>query len=244
MTTLAAAAHGVCMTPYRCYHRLRRRSVLQPIFAGRRVLIVGTGPSAAELGWIPDDVLICTCKDGLGLFAERAQRSRVDVYASIRSRLQTEPRLAELLARTRPKVFMSNDPRYIRRTRSLRGLYSSLVYDSGDDNGIVRRLIAPTRVTDIRGSALRLKISTGMRLLHYAIYFGAREIFVIGIDLGQKGYVWGERTSDRPWNHADIDENFIRIVSARYPDIFSLSGNSPIARYLPCRSLDGRERRA
>jgi hypothetical protein len=244
MTTLAAAAYGVYMTPYRCYHRLRRRSVLKPIIAGQRVLIVGTGPSAAELGWIPDDVLICTCKDGLSLFAERTQRRRVDIYASIRSRLQTEPRLPELLSRTRPKILMSNDPRYIRRRRNLRGFYSTLVWDSGDDNALVGRLIAPLSVREIRGSALRLKLSTGMRLLHYAIYFCASEIYLIGIDLGQKGYVWGERTADRPWNHADIDENFLRIVSARYHNIFSLSSNSPIARYLPCRRLDGDERRA
>jgi hypothetical protein len=241
MMAFVAAARDACMVPYWYYHRLRRNSVLKPMFMGRRVLIAGTGPSAAELGWIPDDVLICTCKDGLHLFAERTQRSRVDVYASIGSRLRNERRLPELFARTRPRVFISSDVKYVRRSHTLRGLYSRLVYDSGEDNGIVRKLIAPLSVRDIRGNAFREKISTGMRLLHYAVYFGAREIYLIGIDLGHNGYVWGERKADRPWNHADIDENFIKIMSTRYTNLFTLSSDSPIARYLPYRRLCGRE---
>ena len=242
MTLLVAAARYACLTPYWGYHRLRRNAVLKPLFAGRRVLIAGTGPTAAELGSIPDDVVICTCKDGLQLFAERTPRNRVDLYASIGSRLRTEPRLAELFARTRPRVFMSNDMGFVRSRRELRGLYSTAVYDAGENNTIVDKLIAPLSIRDIRGTAYRLKLSTGMRLLHYAVHFGAREIYLIGIDLGQKGYVWGERKANRPWNHADIDENFIRILAAKYPRIFTLSSNSPIARYLPSRSLCGRER--
>jgi hypothetical protein len=237
MTLLVAAARYACLTPYWGYHRLRRNAVLKPMLAARRVLIVGTGPTAAELGSIPDDVVICTCKDGLHLFAERSDRRAVDIYASIGSRLRTEPRLAELLARTRPRVLMSNDMKYVRRSRELRGLYSTLVYDSGEHNAIVDKLIAPLSVRDIRGTAFRLKLSTGMRLLHYAVHFGASEIYLLGIDLGQKGYVWGERKANRPWNHADIDENFIRIMSTRYGNIFTLSNNSPIARYLPRRRL-------
>jgi hypothetical protein len=207
------------------------------MIAGHRVLIVGTGPSAAELGSIPDDVKVFTCKDGLALFAARAERRRIDIYSCIRSRLQREARLAELLERTRPRILMSNDPKYIRGRRDLRGLYSSLTYDAGDDNTIVHKLIEPLSVDDILGKALRPKISSGMRLLHYAVYFGAREIYLVGIDLGRNGYVWGQRAADRPWNHADIDENFIRTLASRHDNVFSLSMTSPIAEYVPYRTM-------
>jgi hypothetical protein len=237
MTTLATAVHDVRMAAYRCYHRLHGRSVLKPMIAGQRVLIVGTGPSAAELESIPGDVKIFTCKDGLSLFARRPERRRIDIYSCIRSRLQGERRLAELLERTRPRIFMSNDLQYVRCRRDLRGLYSSLAYDAGEDNTIVRKLIEPLSVDDIRGNALRPKISSGMRLLHYAVYFGAREIYLIGIDLGRNGYVWGQRAPNRPWNHADIDENFISALSTRHDNVFSLSSTSPIAEYVPYRPL-------
>jgi hypothetical protein len=210
---------------------------MRAMTAGQRVLIVGTGPSAKELGRIPRGVRIFTCKDGLRLFAERDESHRVDVYSCIRSRLLTEPRLAELFRRTRPTVFMVNDLAYVRRQRELRGLYSTLIYDSGSDNALVRRLIHPLSIRDIRGRALRAKISTGMRLLHYAIFFGAAEIYLLGIDLGYSGYVWGCREVNRPWNHADIDENFLRAVSRRRGNLFSISRNSPIAAYLPTRRL-------
>jgi hypothetical protein len=239
MSTLAETARRVGMPLYRSYHRRRTRGILKPLIAGQRVLIVGTGPSAAELGSIPGDVRIFTCKDGLSLFAERAERRHVDVYACIRSRLLREPRLAELFERTRPTVVMSNDVRYVARRQSLRGLYATLVYDAGEDNTIVRKLIAPLSVADICGNALRPKISTGMRLLHYAVHFGAREIYVLGIDLGRDGYVWGSRQPDRPWNHADIDDNFIKTLSARYDHIFSVSPKSPVAEYLPYRPMVG-----
>jgi hypothetical protein len=225
------------MAAYQCYQRARGRSVLKPMIAGQRVLIVGTGPSAAELGPIPDDVRVLTCKDGLSLFATRTQRSRVDVYSCIRSRLQTDARLAELLERTRPTVLMSNDLSYVRRRRNLQGLYSTLVYDSGDDSTVLRKLIAPLSIEDICGRARRAKISTGMRLLQHALYFGARRIYLIGLDFGRDGYVWGERTADRPWNHADIDENFIRRMATLHDNIFSLSSRSPVTEYVPCQTL-------
>jgi hypothetical protein len=222
---------------YLSYHRMRNRSVLRPMIAGQRILIVGTGPSAAELGAIPEDVRIFTCKDGLALFAARPDRRHIDVYAGIRSRLVRETRLAELFERTRPAIIMSNDPAYLRRHPGLRGLSSTLLFDAGDDNTIVNRLIAPLSVRKICGNALRAKISTGMRLLHYAVHLGAREIYLLGIDLGRNGYVWGERQADRPWNHEDIDDNFIEALSRKYGHVFSLSANSPIAEYLPCRSM-------
>ena len=237
MMSVATTVSGLRKAAYRYYHRLHDRSLLTRMIAGQRVLIVGTGPSAAELESIPEDVKIFTCKDGLSLFAKRAERRRIDVYSCIRSRLQGELRLPELLERTRPRILMSNDLQYVRCRRDLRGLYSSLAYDAGEDNDILRKLIEPLSIDDICGNALRPKISSGMRLLQYAIYFGAREVYLIGIDFGRNGYVWGQRRHDRPWNHADIDENFISTLSAKHHNVFSLSSTSPIAEYIPQRLM-------
>lgn len=243
-TVVVSAARAVSRPFYLSFHRMRNRAVLRPVIAGQRVLIVGTGPSAAELGAIPDDVRIFTCKDGLALFAARPERRPIDVYACIRSRLVRETRLAELFERTRPAIVMSNDPKYLQQHPGLRGLSSTLLFDAGDDNTIVDKLIAPLSVRDICGNALRAKISTGMRLLHYAVHLGAREVYLLGIDLGRNGYVWGRREADRPWNHEDIDDNFIAALSRKYDHVFSVSPNSPIAEYLPCRSMTAPPRAA
>lgn len=235
--TATGALRGVGRTLYRCYHHLRSRSMLEPVIRGRRALIVGTGPSAADLGSIPDDVCVLTCKDGLRLFSERSERTHVDVYSCFRSGLERESGLPELFDRTRPGVFVSNDLCYVRNRTDLTGLYGRLMYDVGEDNTMLRRLIRPHTVEEIRGAALRAKTSTGMRLLQYALHFRAREVFLVGIDFGRDGYVWGSREASRPWNHADIDENLVRIVSQRHGNVFSLSASSPAIEYLPHRGF-------
>lgn len=219
------------------YHHFRNEPALRTLLAGRRVLVLGTGPSAAELGAVPDDVVIATCKLGLRLVAERLPGRRVDLYTCFRSSLETYADLVDVFQRTRPRIFMFSDLRYIRRRRDLDGTYSTLLRETGSDNYILRRLIAPLKVGDIRGSAYRAKTSSGIKLLQFALYYGAAEVHVLGIDFGRRGYYSGETDVGKRWHHDDIDENFVRLMSERHDNLYSASGSSPVCEYLGRKGL-------
>lgn len=219
------------MPLYTGYHRLRSRGRLRRLIEGRRVLVVGTGPSAADLDSIPPDVLVFTCKLGIRLFAERHRGRHVDLYTCFRSSLEKQAEMPHYFRRTHPRFFLTNDLRYVRSRADL--VFTHLLHDNGSDNSMLAHLIKPLHPEDIRGNARRGKTSSGVRLLQYALTFGSAEVYLIGIDLGRNGYVGGDGDLHKPWNHHDIDENFLRLVGAQQGNVFSLSPRSPAARFLP-----------
>lgn len=222
------------------WSRRRTDLLLGPRVAGRRVLVMGSGTSVRALGEIPDDVAVFTCKAGICILAERSPPPRVEVYSCFRSGLSSNADLVPALLRVRTHFFMSNDLGYVRRRRDLDGAYSVLLRDVGDDNHLLTKLIAPRTLTEIRGRAVRAKTSSGIRLLQYALHYGAREIYVAGVDFGRDGYAWPGEAQKR-WNHEDIDENFVRLMGERHRNVFSATAESPIAEYFAHRDLRSEE---
>ena len=76
---------------------------------------------------------------------------------------------------------------------------------------------APSPLSTPRGRSRHPWTSTGVRLVQYALYYGASAVTITGIEYGRGGYFWGH--SADPWHHADIDENFMNAAAALYPQL-------------------------
>jgi hypothetical protein len=146
------------------------------------------------------------------------------------------PVIGDLLRKVKTRLLVIDDPRYIRRERRFYGIYEHLLRDDGKHNDYLKSLIRPQGVRTIRGGSFHPWTSTGIRLLQYALYFGAAEIYLTGIDFGNDGYFWGQ--NEDKWLHDDIDENFLKIADAKFGNIFSASRKTPLTRHVPHRRLE------
>jgi hypothetical protein len=218
-------------------------AALRTLLEGRRVLVLGSGPSANDLESIPDDVLVLTCKLGPEVLARAQLRRRVDLYYYPNIRAdgpgrEMRRRIARVLPDLRIDLLVCEDLLTLMDVLPLKAGSTRLIMDFRSDQRILRRLIAPSRIREIRGRSFCPWTSTGVRLIQYAVHFGASEVYVIGIDLGQNGYA-SSRVMRR-WHHQDIDGNFLEILSRRCTHVYSSSANSAIARYFPVRGCRGR----
>lgn len=216
------------------YLYLRYRSTLFRLIRNRRILIVGSGPSASELEDVPKDVLIFTCNRGLKLFLASAINRKVDLYlCQTGGMTDTYKDVETLLVKVKTSIFVINKPGFIRRKENLEGSYSKIVEDKVQYNYYLRRLIKPYTLRQIKGRYAAFT-SSGMRLLQYALFYRAKEIYLIGVDIDQAGYFWKKKNLH--W-HMDIDREFIRIVSGKHNNIYSASKRSAITEYLKYRRL-------
>ena len=142
--------------------------------------------------------------------------------------------LKHLVGQSKFRLFVTDDPECFKGVDWLRDRCSCLTYDDGRDSFYIERLIAPHTVADIRGGGHHRCTSSAGRLLQYALFFGAREVYLIGMDFGRGDYFFGHANFNIT-KHALIDENFVKIIAERYDNVFSLSPRSPVKEYLPCR---------
>lgn len=227
----------------RAYYRVAADGPLRRLLEGRRVLVLGSGPSAGEVPSIPDDVLILTTKLGPEILEDRGLRRRIDLYyySNIREdRAGRERRLHidALLRRMRIGVFICEDFFSLLDVRGLKDAYEQRLMDFGGSQVLLREVIAPIRIEDIRGDSFCPWTSSGVRLIQYALHYGASEIYLAGIDLGENHYASGRKM--RRWDHQDIDRNFLELISKRHDNVYTISRTSPITRFFPTRLWDER----
>jgi len=210
--------------------------VLRRLIHGNKILILGSGPSSAELDDIPDDVKIFTCNRGPKLLLQKGIARKIDLFMSTKGKINRVRMAEDFLKDVLVDHYAIDNQKFIEDHPLLDTTKSTVLYDDGMDDIYLKHLMAPLQTKDICGTSFHPWTSTGMRLLQYALYFGAAEVYLIGIDLGKEGYFWGENRSE--WLHHDIDENFIQIMSERHSNIFSLSQKSPIIGYIPAKSFN------
>jgi hypothetical protein len=215
-----------------CYYS-KDRAILRNLIEDKRVLIVGSGSSAKDLNSIPTDVKILTCNEGLRLFTDGRFNREVDLFFSIKSKMERRRNIQHLIRNAKIKAFIVDDLNYIKKKEEFKNRYSQLLFDYSIGNFMLKGLIRPHKVNEIKGRSLP-KTSSGMRLLQYALYFKAKEIYLIGMDFGQNGCFWD---TNFVWLHPDMDENFLKIVSKKYGNVYSLSKNSPVTRYIEHKPL-------
>lgn len=216
-------------------HRINH-GVLKKIIHGKRILILGSGPSAVEFRNLPsnmDDVLVFTCNAGLRILKEKKFGRKVDLYLSRIKALSVDyPDTQELLGEVPCRTFIMDEPSFVKKSPVPTTGYERLIRDHQKDGYYLKKLIKPRRLEQVVADDVTWT-SAGLRLLQYSLYFGAKEIYLLGIDLGDDGYFWGQRFIHK---HA-IDYNFMKIVSQDHDNVFSASENSTITQYIPYRSL-------
>ncbi|MDP3921186.1 MAG: hypothetical protein Q8R76_10335 [Candidatus Omnitrophota bacterium] len=212
----------------------RNAPILRKLIEGRKVLIIGAGQSAAELGAIPGGVAVFTCNAGLGLLAEREFKGVVDLYYYHKRRDKWKTRGMEAsVVKARINVLVMNNLRHIKDETRLQNAYSKAIADYNRNNFYLKRLIKPYRANDLKANDVTWS-SAGMRLLQYALYFKAAEIYLIGIDMTD-GYYWGEENARI---QTQFDENLMKVLSRKFHNIYTLSKDSAMANYVPYKPLD------
>ncbi len=210
---------------------------LRRVLKDQTVLIIGSGPSAAELNAVPNGIKVLTCNAGMRLFTAKGISPKTDLFLCRRkAMIEDYSDVGDLLARYKTDVLVMDEPKFILKNRELKGSYRALIGDHQKDNHYLKKLIRPKKVSDIADDPVSWT-SAGVRLIQYALAFGAKEIYVIGLDLSHEGYFWGEK---KKYNHSgfvirhkhSIDHSFMKLVGEKYPHVYSLSSASPVTRYL------------
>ncbi len=212
--------------------------VLRLLLQGQKVLILGSGQSASCLQEIPEDVKILTCNASVRLFAERGWARPLDLFlCRKKAMLHDYPDIESHLIRLRTHLLIMDDRKFIVNRPGLRAAYDKLLLDSQKDNYYLEKIIAPTSLNDLAVTQGLWNdvtwTSAGLRLLQYAIYFEAKEIYVAGIDPGAADYFWGGKFIHKH----PIDINFLKLISERVSNIYSLSPSSPLTQYFPHRTF-------
>lgn len=233
--------------------KIEFHSNMKRIISGNKILILGSGPTAAELKEIPEDVRVLTCNAGIKLFVDRNIERVVDVLFIIRNKdtkkitvyENGEPRsvakskyIEQLIKKSQIDCLITNKTKYLSQLAvdaSLNRHFRHLLFENGICNRYIRKTLKGTDPARLAGNNDRPWTSTGMRLLQFALYFKAKEIYLAGMDLGEGGYFWAE--NNNPWTHTDIDRNFLTEVSKRFPNVFSISNSTITSPILPEKSL-------
>lgn len=225
-------------SPYR-YSVLKRNFELKKLIENQRVLIIGSGMSANELKYIPKDVKILTCNFSPRLLLDKGICREIDLYycaLGVLDKGSKNENIIDLLLKLKINLFIIYNPKLIRKFKDLRKNYTKCIKDRGSNNYYLDRLLGPQEIDKITNYSLanNSRTSTGVRLLQYALYFKAKEIYLIGIDVNEDGYFWGKNNTHE---HLCIDKSFIEIVSKKYSNIYSAAENSPIVRYIKYKPL-------
>ena len=222
------------------YSILKRNFELRKTINNQRVLIIGSGLSANELSHIPEDVKILTCNIGPRILLNKGINRKIDLYfcATLMGGHKNE-NVMELLSKCKINLFIIKRKDLRKNWVNVKKVYHECIRkcikDSGNDNYYLNKLIGPDKLGQIQRDVMGNRwTSSGLRLLQYALYFQAKEIYIIGVDIDEEGYFWGRKNVNE---HLFIDRDFIEIVSRRYKHIYSAAKNSPITHYLKYKPL-------
>ena len=215
--------------------------MLRRLITDRRVLIIGSGPSARDLKRIPEDILVFGCNLSPRALLHSPNRGRsVDVYIGNTTPFRSYGNaMLELLEAIQIRWFLSSDPRWARTLprASLRHVLHDRATSS--ENYYLKRLEMDKDegVSEALRSSRNRWTSTGVALLQYALCYGAREVNLIGIDLDSSTYAFQPGKPERYQWHAAIDHAVIALCARRYQHIFCASPQSPLTGLFPHRSL-------
>jgi hypothetical protein len=224
--------------PKSFYNIKKNRHIIKRKIKNQKILIIGSGPSATELQFIPNDIKIFTCKRGIKLLEEKKINKKIDLYfcswKHIFLKVNSGESILDMISKANIDFFFTNK-NFLKDNK-----YNYVFKDSPGDNYFLGKLIAPKTVKEISGNGLEWT-STGVRLLQYAIFFEAKEIYLIGIDPGEKGYFWDRKvninSNHEKKDHKIIDLNFIKIMSKKNKNIYSCSKKSTLSQHIPYKSL-------
>jgi len=221
----------------RVFRAPRENSIMRKHIQGRRVLILGSGPSAKELENIPDDVLIFSCNTGPQLLLEKNITNKVHVYlGNKKGFINYGEVMAGLVRKLDIELFLTRSVPYVKKHKFV---YKDLVQERVTNSTyFLERLTGKETAQQITQNDSRP--SAGIGLLEYALYFGAKEIYIIGIDLSTdtEGHIFDEPKERRYSPHEQADKAFVKWVSESYKNVYSASSTSPLSKVFSHRVLE------
>jgi hypothetical protein len=213
----------------------KRHPEFKNFIKNQRVLILGSGPSANDIKSIPKDVKIFTCNASPKVLIDKKIRHEIGIYLCSKGNLwRIREKTKEYSKFMKVHFFLTDDVKYLKKRGIFNGKVKHMIEDSCTNNYYLRKLMAPQKIIRTPKHSSN-HTSSGFRLLQYALYFGAKEIYLAGLDGGFGGYAWGEKTIDE--DHRIIDNDFIRIISRKYNNIYSTSIKSPIVKFIKYKKL-------
>ncbi len=213
--------------------RLGKNKKFVECIKNKKVLILGSGPSIKDLKKIPKDVVILTCNSGPKILTNKKIDREIDVYYLPREAywdyIGRGMDLKDLLKGHKIKHFISDfnidEGHYILKDNTLNNYY-------------LKKLISPMKLSNmLKRLNLPGGYSSGIRLLQYALYFGAKEVYLIGMDGGFGHHFWAKDKGGYKFPHAKSDQEVIKILSKKYKNIFSASKNSPATNFVKYKKL-------
>lgn len=216
----------------------RTDALLRALISKRRVLILGSGPSVHDLSTVPEDVLVFSCNMGPHVLLEKHFPPKVDLYLGNEKAFKNygDP-LYSLTEQLDISFLLTRNPDFIKK-HSEKFHYEKLIRERvTSETYYLKKLYTDTSVIfDTKDS----RTSTGIGLLQYALFYGAKEIYLSGIDLNieEAGHAFVSPTEKR-YNepHKSADEQFVTWAAQNFSKIFIASEKSPLTKLFPYKKL-------
>lgn len=220
------------------YHRISTH--LEDLIKGKKVLILGSGPSAQMIQnlHIPNNTVVMAAN----LAPKLIPKNHISVYITTNLAMsESLGEIANILKTHSFDTIIVNNRKVINvETTNAENI---ITFDPKDNNYLIKllnhRLNLKKRISfKCAQKSQHLFLSSGMQLLQYALFFGASEILLAGIDTKPLVTYSTETTyksisKHKKNNHFMIDSLFIEFCSLEYNNISVLSKSSPLFEYFP-----------
>ena len=216
---------------------LGKNKNFKKLIKNQRILILGAGPSANDLKKIPKDVKIFTCNACPRILNEKGIDREIDLYLCSKFAFEFHSKrgskIEEQIKNNKIKYFMTDEPNFMLKKMKNNTHNFEIIKENAFNNYYIKELIKPIKLNDIlKGPGSNN--SSGMKLLAYALYFDAKEVYMIGMG-GPPGKVWKEKVWDKEkkkkFVHDDEDNAFIGAISNKFNNIFLASKNMSLGPF-------------
>jgi hypothetical protein len=212
------------------------------LIKGKKVLILGSGTSLNDLKNIPKDVLVFTCNSSFIIPFKKGLLNRIDLYLvkdetiNFYKNKRNTNIIFWLKRFSNIKNIIINNDLQLKFAYDFELKNTKVMKDIIHNNFYAISFIYPQRIWKFFNNWLygARESSSGIRLLQYALYFKAKEVYLIGVDCAG-GYAWDSKIDASP--HKDFDNPFCELISKKYNNVFSVSKDSPIIKYFKFKGL-------
>ncbi len=212
---------------------------LQNIVCGKKILVIGSGPSAATLKRVPSDFVIACCNLSPTLLSKK---ENISLYATTGYAIDGNSKIIGILNENDFKcVFLDEFPRkeivkkeniFIRNPHSI-FLHRKII-------NISKLLL---HIKRLKKNNQHYFFSTGVQLILLSLLAGAKEVYVIGIeadDLVKYGnditYSYDPKVKLNA--HLVADQHALSQMARHNLPVFAISKNSNLANIIKYKSID------
>jgi len=218
--------------------------ILRNKIRGKRVLVVGSGESFYDFDFkkIPKDVLVFTCNNGIELLRKNKFGGKICLYLTskfhIKNYYGNRKGLFKLFKNERIDFFIANDlgkTNYILNVEER--INRKIMSDDGRNNYYLNKVTYPFRIIEEVKKGYNY-CSNGLKLVQLALFFDAKEVYLIGID-GYGKNIYGVKNT-KQFCHYDMDKGFLENLktNANYSNkVFLISNKSNFRNIVNIKEL-------